>query len=304
MAIIRKDDVTPERPIIIVLYGQPGCGKTSLATTAQSPLLIDTDRGYDRAVQRVDTITAAKWQDIECEKEAMKTYKTVIIDTAKAMIDDYLSVYVVEKNYKLATNTLKRFGQMGDEFKSFVNFLRSNGTDLIFICHDKETAEGDVIKHSPDCTGQSKDLLLRIADQVGYICKQNNQRVITFEPTDTYIGKNVAQLQPMVIPDSTSKEFPDCMAAIISAVKKSIVDKSEAQRKAQEMLAELRESLAAAMTVEDIDALLQASGELPLPLKMPFFNEMKNALKSKGFVYDNTVKKFVSDGSNDKGDAA
>lgn len=52
MPIIRKNDVVTERPVIIVLYGTPGTGKTSLATTANSPLLIDTDRGFDRAVQR------------------------------------------------------------------------------------------------------------------------------------------------------------------------------------------------------------------------------------------------------------
>ena len=60
MPIIRKNDVAPERPIIIVLYGTPGTGKTSVATTADNPLLIDTDRGYDRAVQRIDTLEASK----------------------------------------------------------------------------------------------------------------------------------------------------------------------------------------------------------------------------------------------------
>ena len=58
MPIIKKNDVTPERPVIIVLYGTPGSGKTSVATTAENPIVIDTDRGYDRAVQRVDTLTA------------------------------------------------------------------------------------------------------------------------------------------------------------------------------------------------------------------------------------------------------
>lgn len=40
MPIIRKNDVVTERPVIIVLYGTPGTGKTSLATTANSPLLM------------------------------------------------------------------------------------------------------------------------------------------------------------------------------------------------------------------------------------------------------------------------
>lgn len=39
MPIVKKNDVLPERPVIIVLYGVPGSGKTSVATTADNPLL-------------------------------------------------------------------------------------------------------------------------------------------------------------------------------------------------------------------------------------------------------------------------
>lgn len=292
MPIIRKSDVTPERPVIIVLYGTPGSGKTSAATTAENPILIDTDRGYDRAVQRVDTLEARRWQDIDDEMDTIKTYKTVIIDTAKSMLDDYLSTYAVEQNYKLKTNSLKRFGQMADDFKLFVNALRNGGSDIIFICHDKETAEGDIIKHSPDCTGQSKDLLLRIADQVGYISKVNGKRVVTFEPTDTFVGKNVAQLPPTSIPDNTDSAFPDFMAGVIRKVKAAIMSKSDAQNKAMRQLTELREQLAAVMTEEEAAALVNACAELPEVLKLPFFKEMKEHLASKGFAYDNKTKLF------------
>lgn len=293
MPIIKKNDITPERPVIIVLYGVPGSGKTSLATTAENPLIIDTDRGFDRAVQRVDTLTAQKWADIDSERETIKQYKTIIVDTAKAMLDDYLSAYVCEQNYKLKTNTLKRFGQMAEEFKQFVNFLRSNGSDIIFICHDKETQEGDTVKHAPDCTGQSKDLLIRIADQVGYVFIQNKQRVINFEPLDNFVGKNVAQLGMVPIPDAPSKEFDTCMAGIIGMVKTAIQSKSEAQRKAQELLEQLRGALADATTEDDVDAIIKEAKALPDILKGPFFSEAKEVLSGKGFEFDAKKKKFV-----------
>ena len=293
MPIIKKNDVTPERPVIIVLYGTPGTGKTSAATTADNPILIDTDRGYDRAVQRVDTLEARSWQDIDGETATIKTYKTVIVDTAKAMLDDYLSTYAVEQNYKLKTNSLKRFGQMADDFKMFVNALRSGGSDIIFICHDKETADGDIIKHSPDCTGQSKDLLLRIADQVGYISKVNGKRTITFEPTDNYVGKNVAQLQPMVIPESTDPHFSTFMAGIIKSVKTAISSKSDEQNKAIEMLDNLRSLLAVAETDEDAESLQTKARELPPVLQSPFGKELKETLESKGFTFDKSQKKFL-----------
>lgn len=285
MPIIHKNDITPERPVVIVIYGTPGSGKTSLATTADTPLIIDCDRGFDRAVQRVDTLCANTWQEVISAVPEFSAYKTIVGDTAKAILDDFLSEYVCQQNYKLRTNSLKRFGQMGDEFKAFVGTLRSNGSDLIFVCHDKETAEGDVIRHSPDCTGQSKDLLLRIADQVGYISVVNGKRHISFDPTDNYIGKNVAQIPPSEIPDAASPEFATFMADIIRRVKTAIQSHSEAQRKANELVARLRGELAKVADNEAAAALLLACKELPDIMKRPFFAEINAALTAKGFSF-------------------
>lgn len=296
MPIIKKDDVTPERPVIIVLYGQPGSGKTSVATTAEVPLLVDTDRGYDRSVQRVDTLVANRWEDILGAQNDMSSYKTIIVDTAKATLDDYLSTYAVQTDYKLAKNTLKKFGRMADDFKAFVNVLRQNGSDIIFICHDKEQSEGDIIKHSPDCTGQSKDLLLRIADQVGFISLINAKRTVSFEPNDNYVGKNVAQIPMTEIPDATSPEFATFMADIIKKVKQSIQSKSEAQRKANELITKLRGELAKVEDDESAAKLLADCKELQQIMKQPFFNEINTALTAKGFVFaDNKFTKPAED---------
>lgn len=293
MPIIHKDDVAPERPVVIVIYGSPGSGKTSIATTAENPLIIDSDRGYDRAVQRVDTLCANEWTEVIANAAEFRNYKTIICDTAKAMLDDFLSEYVCRMDGRLRTNTLKRFGRMGDEFKTFVATLRSNGSDIVFICHDKETAEGDVIKHSPDCTGQSKDLLLRIADQVGYVSVINGTRHISFEPNDNFIGKNVAQIPITEIPEATTPEFSTFMADIIKKVKSSIQSKSEAQRKANEMLTRLRAELDMVDNEETAAKLLLECKDLPQIMKVPFFKEITGALIARGFSYDKEKAKFV-----------
>lgn len=284
MPIIKKNDVMPERPVIIVLYGTPGTGKTSLANTSKNPILIDTDRGSDRASNRVDTLMASKWMDIENEKEAIKTYDTVVIDTAKSLLDDYLSDYVVSQNYKLKTNGLKRFGEMAEKFKEFVNFIRQNQSDIIFVCHDKEQAEGDIIKHSPECTGQSKDLLLRIADQVGYITMVNGQRTVVFDPTDTTVGKNVAQIPPMPIPDVSSVNFQDCMATIIAKVKTALVNKSEAQKEAQAALEEARKKVSEAKTLKDANELIGVANGLAQIHQTAFKKYVVAEMKKLGFV--------------------
>lgn len=284
MPIIKKDAIMPERPVIILLYGSPGCGKTSVANTAKNPILIDTDRGADRAAMRVDTLMASKWMDIENEKESIKTYDTVILDTCKSCLDEYISDFVVSQNYKLKSNTLKRFGEMAEKFKDFVNFLRQNQSDIIFICHDKEQTEGDVVKHSPECTGQSKDLLLRIADQVGYVTMVNGQRTIVFDPTDTTIGKNVAQIPPMAIPTTDSIDFQNCMANIIDKVKKALVNKSEAQKEAQAALEEARKKVSEAKTLKDANDLINVANSLAQIHQTAFKKYVVSEMKKLGFV--------------------
>jgi hypothetical protein len=208
-------------------------------------------------------------------------------------LDEYISDYVVSQNYKLKTNGLKRFGEMADKFKDFVNFLRQNQSDIIFVCHDKEQVEGDIVKHSPECTGQSKDLLLRIADQVGYITMVNGQRTIVFDPTDTTVGKNVAQIPPMTIPDTSSVNFQDCMANIIDKVKKALVNKSEAQKEAQAALEEAKNKVANAKTLKDANELITIANNLAKVHQRGFKEFVMTEMKKLGFVIKDG--KFVKD---------
>lgn len=71
------------------------------------------------------------------------------------------------------------------------------------------------------------------------------------------------------------------MSDIVSKVKISIQGKGEAQAKANEQLAAIREQLAAAMTDEDIISLMEATKTLPKIMQLPFFSEMQKILLQK-----------------------
>lgn len=284
MAIIRKDDIAPQRPVIILIYGEPGSGKTSVANTAESTIMCDCDRGFDRAAVRVDTITANKWEDIINDEGEFKNYKTVSLDTVRSSLDDYLIDYVCRKDYKLKSNKQRMYGAIGEEFKAFVNRRRAENNDIIFVAHAAEEKSKDIVKYSPDITGQSKNLLLRIADQVGYIYMENGKRTICFDPTDEYTGKNVAEIPKQAIPDKNSPEFATFMADIIKKVKTSISSKSEAQRKAQAQLEEATTKLNSTKNLDEANELISIANSLPKPMQAAFKKKVVEEMKKLGFV--------------------
>ena len=56
MHIIKATDaIAVEHPVLLI-FGQPGIGKTSLAYSAADPLVLDFDQGAHRAANRRDTL--------------------------------------------------------------------------------------------------------------------------------------------------------------------------------------------------------------------------------------------------------
>lgn len=269
MPILKANEPLPERPVVIALYGEPGSCKTTLGNTAAEVLVLDFDRGVSRSFHRQDTLIINSWGDVAEEERAgtFKKYKTVVIDTAKAALDDFLMSFVIERDYKLKTNKLKAYGELGDEFKLFLNNRRNEGLDVIIIAHAKK--DEDTKKSIPDVTGQSYQLILRVADQVGFVSFVNNVRTIQWTPTDLTVGKNTANLPTMQVPDKSNPELKTFMAGVISSVKGSIVSMSEEQRLALEKSEALQDELNAVDTPEKLTELLIKIQGLPEYLKAP-----------------------------------
>ena len=83
------------------------------------------------------------------------------------------------------------------------------------------------------------------------------------------------------------------MADIIKKVKKAIVNKSDAQAKAQEAVDDARKKLAAVETVDDANALIEVAHGLNKIHKKAFMNQMIKELAVKGIDFDKKGKKFV-----------
>jgi hypothetical protein len=296
MTIIKKSESFPVRPVVILLYGQPGAGKTSVFNTSKNPILLDCDRGSDRACTRAEaTIIASNWKDVLADEHEIKNFSTIGIDTAKSVLDDFLMTYVAEQDYKLKTNKLKAYGAIGDEFKVFINRRRGENIDIVILAHAKEEKDGDVTRFSPDVTGGSKDLLLRIADQVGYVYMSNNKRTINFNPTDKTIGKNVARIPEMEIPDESDLKYLTFMADIIDKVKTSIQSMSQAQIDAIAETERVRELISAINTLDQAQSVSEEIGKLPKAQQIAFRTSFSAKLVEAKIKFDKESKKFIYD---------
>lgn len=290
--IIRKEDSLPERPVIILLYGSPGVGKTSVFNTSNNPILLDCDRGGDRSIYRQDTIVASNWKEVLADESEIKNYSTLGIDTAKSVLDDFLMVHVVEQDYKLKTNKLKAYGAIAEEFKLFINRRRSEKLDIVIIAHGKEEKDGDNTRISPDVTGGSKDLLLRISDQVGYMYMDNNQRTINFNPTDKTVGKNVARFPILTVPNETEPEFKTFMADIIQRVKSAIQEKSEEQKEMLAKIESVQLSLQAIDSPEKAAEVSMLIKGLPVSHQVAFRNSMTAKIATENIEWNKDAKIF------------
>jgi hypothetical protein len=292
MPLLKASDPLPERPVVITLYGEPGSCKTTLGNTSENVVVLDFDRGVSRSALRQDTVVINSWNDVIEEEKAgtFKNYKTVVIDTAKAALDDFLMSYVVTKDYKLKTNKLKAYGEIGDEFKLFLNNRRNEGLDVIIIAHAKK--DEDTKRSIPDVTGQSYQLILRVSDQVGYVSFVNNERNIQWSPTDLTIGKNTANLPSMQIPDKATPDFKFFMANVIANVKKSIVSIGEAQAEALKKSEVLQKEIESVLEVEDLNLILPLFLELPKALQPGIQKLISEKAQKSGWKFNKDLQKF------------
>ena len=144
MALIKKaSELDINSTIKMMIYGQAGMGKTTLALSSPSPLLSDFDGGVKRVnmnhLQGVDIVQVGSWAEVQqLFQEDLSAYRTIVIDTIGKMMDFIIS-------YKCGSKqpSIRDWGGINQEFQSFTRNLSNLGKHIIFVAHRDTRKNGD-----------------------------------------------------------------------------------------------------------------------------------------------------------------
>jgi hypothetical protein len=205
LKIVKATDAIEVAHPVFLIFGQPGIGKTSLGYSCKEPLLLDYDKGAHRAANRRDTLVIDSWADVvelTNSGEHLTRYSTVVKDTVGRCLD-VITADIAETDPKKAPGgnlSQQGWGVLKNRFRSHMAALRGMGKDVLLIAHDKEDKDGETRIVRPDIIGGSYGEVLKVADFVGYLYMVGRKRILDFNPTDRWIGKNPAGWAPLEVP--------------------------------------------------------------------------------------------------------
>lgn len=292
--IIRANEPIKVDQLVVVLYGNPGLGKSTLGFSADTSLLIDFDKGAYRAAIRGDSVPVDSWTDVtNITKEDLEPYNTVVVDTAGRALD-FLTTDIIrrfpKKGYGGAL-TLQGYGTLKAEFTAWLKTLRTMGKDVILLAHSSEDKNGDDLIERLDVQGGSKGEIYKCADAMARLSLVNGKRILNFSPTDTAFGKNPANFSPLPVPNITGEN--SFMSKIIKDIKDKLNTLTATQIARQGMISDWLASFDEAQSTDDFNQLVDNVQKADKDILPVIKGALHKRATSLGFSFDKQKKQYV-----------
>ena len=274
MGIIKRpSELSVKNTLSVLIYGQPGIGKTTFGVSAPNAVLFDYDGGVQRinGAHQVATLQPTSWEDTalaltEIQNE-MPEIQTIVIDTVGKMLD-YMSAYIIKNDAKMAMRdgslSLKGYGVRKQMFVNFIKQLAIMGKNVVFVAHEREERRGEETFKRPEIGGSSANDLIKELDLVGYMYAVGKERIITFDPAEYYYAKNTCNLPaaiklPVVVDEKGNGTANNAMANIVKSYEGAQVKRQETTAEYESLLAVIDEVVA---TATDVDSLNEAKDKV------------------------------------------
>lgn len=300
-----------DKKFSMILYGSPGLGKTTLALSAPSPVLIDFDRGVSRvkAYHRKTTIMCSTYEEVleDIRSPEIKDCQTIIIDTGGSFVT-YLQDWAMRTNpaqnrQKNGALSLKGFGAVKQEFQRFTNMVRDTmNKNIIYIFHSDEQKDKDGNPMQRlQCEGAARNLVWQPCDLGAYMQMIGNRRVVNFTPTDEFFAKGCYGIDGQrEVPTIGLTDKNDFLTRLFDEARANIDAENDAfipiKEQYDAVMADAREIIAAINTAEEANAAAEILPNLEhaLTSKKECGALLNERAKEIGLVWDKINKKYIS----------
>ena len=310
--ILKPEEMSfADKKFSMIIYGPPGVGKTTLALSAPSPILIDFDRGVSRvkAYHRKATIMCDKYEEIrkDIESPEMSEFETIIIDTGGSFVTN-LQEWAMRTNptankQKNGAISQKGFGAVKQEFTNFSNHIRDNlNKNVIFLFHsvEEKDKDGNPIQRLL-CEGAARNIVWQPCDFGGFVQMIGTDRVISFTPSQEYFAKGCYGIEgTRPIPTIGATDRNDFLTKLFDEARANINAENEAfapmREKYDAVMEQAREIISSVQTVDDAN---KALNDIPaLDHALTSKKETSAMLKTKtdelGFKFDKSTKQYIA----------
>lgn len=306
MSLIKKStELSIPTNVKMMLYGQAGFGKTTVALSSPKPLLLDFDNGVKRVndsnLQGVDVVQVTSWNDMkDLMNENLSAYQSIVVDTIGKMMDFIIS-------YKCGTRQpqIRDWGGINQEFSWFVRCLSELNKNIIFVAHRDTRKEGDDTVYVPALREKSYNSIVTELDLLGYMeMRSENGRVkrtITFDPTNRNDGKNTCNLPSVMevptIIDGQGKAIAknDFITSRIISPYLSMLQAKKAEQEAyNKVIDEIKESIefiTDAQSANDFASHINDFGHVGSSL-MKARSLFAAKVKALGLIFDKETKTY------------
>lgn len=244
-----------------MLIGLPGKGKTSLACSTYSPLILPFDDGGE-ARSAVPAIAASveDWNEmqevINTTPEEVAEFDTIVVDTVgeavKRIKDGLVGSKFVQAD---GSPTKSGWGEISRRFDQWLKGLKKLGKDIVLISHAVESVNNNEITTlRPAIMGSSEIIAVQNCDCIGnVITGQKKQRQVTFALDDAYITKDPARLGTVNVPEFPGADIgdPGTMAWILQNLRDSMQQAQKAVEVKKAALQGHRDDLKAVVAESD-----------------------------------------------------
>lgn len=183
----------------MLIYGEPGIGKTTTALSAPKPLLFDFENGMKRVdpkfwQTRLQVTNIDDMYEVLDDAETMAQFQTIVIDPMSALIDVLIEdVSKKQPNLRKGNNlTIQGFGALKAAFNTLWKRIQATNKNIVLVAHEKSEKLGEINYMTPDTgAGSSGRELIKNLDVIGRVTHLNGKRAIYFDTDNSeFFSKN------------------------------------------------------------------------------------------------------------------